>query len=274
MMDFIKQRQKRRSIPLPLSAASAYHGASRRPFGGLNANQLRLLAFLFMLLDHIWAASLLEGQFWMTCVGRLAFPIFAFQIAEGFFHTHDRRSYGQRLLLFALLSEVPFDLFYAGIPVYPFAQNVLFTLFLGLLAISAIDRARTVRTAKAVVLGLLATALCWLLSTVLFTNYGGMGVLTVIAFYLLRDFRGAWAAQVIALVLLNAVFFRGQELSLSLLGQTVVFQQQGFAVLALLPIWLYNGQKGRSSRALQYGAYAFYPVHMLLLYGLYLLMHI
>lgn len=249
-----------------IRSSAAYRGANHQLHGGLTANQLRLLAFLFMLLDHIWAASLLDGQFWMTCVGRMAFPIFAFQIAEGFFHTHNRKRYGQRLLFFALLSEVPFDLFYAGTTFYPFAQNVLFTLFLGLLAISALDHARTVRTVKAVVLGLLAVAFCCLISTVLFTNYGALGILTTLVFYLLRDFRGARLLQLVALFLLNAVFFRGQELSLTLLGQTIVFQQQGFAVFALLPIWLYRGQKGSDSCILQYAAYAFYPVHMLVLY--------
>lgn len=239
-----------------------------RPFGGINANQLRLLALGLMFLDHLWAASLLDGQFWMTCVGRMAFPIFAFQIAEGFLHTHDRKAYARRLFLFALLSEIPFNYFYAGIPLYPFDQNVMFTLLLGLLALSGIDRARRERTPKAIALGALAAVGAYLLSLICFTDCNSFGVPTIVAFYLFRNFRGARLLQLLALLALNLFLFRGQELPLELLGRTFYFQQQGFAVLALLPIWLYNGEKGRSSRALQYGAYAFYPAHMLLLCAL------
>ncbi len=233
----------------------------RKPFGGLNANQLRCLAIVFMLLDHLWA-TLVPGNFWMTCAGRRAFPIFAFQISEGFFHTRDRGRYARRLLLFALASEVPFDLMYGSTVFYPFHQNVLFTLLLGLLAVSAIDRARRERTAKAAALSALALAGILLLAAVGMVDYGWRGVLTVVAFYALRGFPAAWLAQIAAMALLNIVGFRG--LLLPLFGWEL--PAQGFAVLALLPIWLYNGEPGRKSPVLQYGFYAFYPVHMLLLY--------
>jgi len=218
----------------------------------------------FMLLDHLWA-TIVPGNFWMTCAGRLAFPIFAFQISEGFFHSHDRKRYAKRLLLSALLSEIPFDLMYGSTVFYPFHQNVLFTLLLGLLAVSAIDRARQERSAKAVTLSTLALLGILLLSIVGMVDYGWRGVLTVVAFYALRDFPGAWLAQIAAMVLLNIVGFQG--LLLPFLGWEV--PAQGFAVLALVPIWLYNGQSGRKSHALQAGFYAFYPVHMLILYLLF-----
>lgn len=233
----------------------------RKPLGGLNANQLRCLAVIFMLLDHLWA-TIVPGNFWMTCVGRLAFPIFAFQISEGFFHTHDRKRYQQRLLVFALLSEVPFDLMYGSTVFYPFHQNVLFTLLLGLLAVSSIDRARRERTAKAVVLSSLALLGILLLSVVGMVDYGWRGALTVVSFYALRGFPFAWLAQVAAMILLNIVGFQG--LLLPLFGWEI--PAQGFAVFALVPIWLYNGQLGRKNPVLQYGFYAFYPVHMLILY--------
>ena len=110
----------------------------KRPFGGISAMTLRLVAITCMLLDHLWA-TLVPGSDWMTFLGRLAFPIFAFQIAEGFFHTADVKRYAKRLLLFALLSEIPFDLIQASTVFFPFHQNVLFTLLLGLWAISALD---------------------------------------------------------------------------------------------------------------------------------------
>ena len=79
----------------------------------LSAAALHILAMAFMLLDHLWA-TLFLSQEWMTCVGRLAFPIFAFMAVEGYFHTHSFKKYAQRMLIFALLSEIPFDLMYGG----------------------------------------------------------------------------------------------------------------------------------------------------------------
>ena len=76
-------------------------GKDNRSFG-IDAGMLRLLAILFMLLDHPWA-TVVRGNLWMTCLGRLAFPIFAFQLCEGYRHTSDYRSYGMRLLVFTLL---------------------------------------------------------------------------------------------------------------------------------------------------------------------------
>ena len=115
-------------------------GKDNRSFG-IDAVSLRLLAILFMLLDHLWA-TVVPGNQWMNCVGRLAFPIFAFQLCEGYRHTSDFRRYCLRLLLFALLSEIPFNLFYAGSVLFPFHQNVMFTLLLGLLALRQADRLR------------------------------------------------------------------------------------------------------------------------------------
>ena len=239
----------------------------RKPFGGINANQLRVLAMFLMLLDHLWA-TLVPGNFWMTYLGRAAFPIFAFQISEGFFHTADRKRYAKRLFLFALLSEVPFDLIYGGTVLYPFHQNVMFTLLLGLLACCAIDRARGERTARATLRGALSVAGILLLSLIGMVDYGWKGVMTVVAFYLLRDFPFAWLAQFVALMLLNIVLFKGQ--TIPLLGWD--FPTQGFAVLALLPIWLYNGRRGGGGKTLQTAFYAFYPVHMLVLYLLFSLL--
>ena len=90
----MEQRQKTGSSPF-----------LKKPFGGISAMTLRLLAIFCMLLDHMWA-TLVPGNSWMTFLGRLAFPIFAFQISEGFLHTADVRRYARRLLLFALLLDL------------------------------------------------------------------------------------------------------------------------------------------------------------------------
>lgn len=237
-------------------------------FKFLDSNMLKLLAVCFMLSDHLWA-TIVAGNQWMNYVGRLAFPIFAFLIAEGFIHTKNYRKYLERLLIFAVISEVPFDLFYGGTYFYPFHQNVLFTLLFGLISINAISKGKAERTIKSSLVTILIVALAVLAGTLLFTDYGGKGVLTVIIFYIFRDFRGAWILQLISMALLHGVLYQGLYIPVEIFGHIIDFHTQGFAVLSLIPIWLYNGKSGFRHPVLKYGFYIFYPLHMLMLYFLF-----
>ena len=235
------------------------------PFGGLTSNMLRTIAVLLMLSDHIWATTMSFGN-WMTYIGRMAFPIFAFQIAEGFVHTSNFKKYALRLLGFAIITEIPFNLFYISRWFNPYHQNVLFTLLLGLLAIKVIDGLKKDRSKKNIGLSVLYLFLILTASVIGFVDYGHLGMLTVVMFYLMRDFPFAWLGQLVGMVLINIVFFEGLVFPVELFGKTFEIPSQGFAVFALIPIWLYGGRKGKSSKAMQYGFYAFYPAHMLILY--------
>ena len=234
----------------------------------INSNMLKILAMFFMLLDHMWA-TIVPGNQWMTMLGRLAFPIFAFLIVEGYVHTSDVKKYMKRLLLFGLISEIPFNLIMTGSIIFPFHQNVMFTLLLGLLCIRALDQYKQNRSWKTRGLTILKIFLFLLIGTIGFVDYGATGILTIIAFYLFRNFRFAWIGQLVSLVLLFIIYFKGQSIIIPLFGTEYFFPIQGFGVLALIPIWLYNGERGKKSKALQYGFYAFYPVHMLVLYLIY-----
>ncbi len=235
------------------------------PFGGLTSNMLRILAMCFMICDHLWA-KVVPGNDWMTYVGRMTFPIFAFMISEGFIHTSNLKKYIFRLLGFAVVSEIPFNLFYGGSWFYPYHQNVMFTLLLGLLAIMLIDKARKEKTKKTIIKSVLLLIPICLGAFIGFPDYGFWGFLTVVMFYLFRDFPFAWLAQLVAMVLMNLILFEGQQVPLELFGETHYIAIQGFAVFSLIPIWLYGGKKGKSSKIMQYGFYAFYPVHMILIY--------
>ena len=231
----------------------------------LNSNTLRLVAVLLMVSDHVWATAMSFGN-WMTYIGRMAFPIFAFQIAEGFVHTKNFKKYALRLLAFAVISEIPFNLFYSSRWFNPYHQNVMFTLLLGLLAIKVIDNLKKDISPKNIGKSLLWLALIAVGGTLGFVDYGFLGVLTVVMFYLCRGYRFTPVLQLIGMILINIVFFEGQVFIFDIFGKTVEIPSQGFAVFSLIPIWLYNGKKGKSSKVLQYGFYAFYPVHMLILY--------
>jgi len=235
------------------------------PFGGLRKEMLQLLAVALMLCDHIWATYMSFGN-WLTYIGRLAFPFFAFFIAEGFCRTSDVKKYALRLLGFGIISEIPFNLFYSSRTFNPYHQNVMFTLLLGLLAIMVIDRLKKDRSAKSIALSVIFLLLITVASVIGFVDYGLTGVLTVVMFYLFRDFPFAWVLQLIGMVLINIVFFEGQVIPVTLFGTYHEIPTQGFAVFSLIPIWLYGGKRFGKSKLLQYGFYAFYPVHMLILY--------
>ncbi len=237
---------------------------SRRP--DLSAASLHILAMAFMLMDHLWA-TLLPAQDWLTCVGRLAFPLFAFMAVEGYFHTRSFKNYALRLLLLAVLSEIPFNLMYAGTWFYPVHQNVIWTLLIGLLAIRLLERVHHTQPPLLFALASVGvTALAFVLGTVCMLDYYGAGVLTVLAFYFLRG-RRWWCllGQLAVLYWLNVVLLGGLMYPLRLFGTEIELCQQGLALLALIPIWLYRGRQGCHSRFFHLFCYGFYPVHMLIL---------
>lgn len=226
----------------------------------LNAVSLRYLALALMLLDHLWA-TVVPGNDWMTHLGRLAFPIFAFQAAEGYYHTSNFKQYCKRLLVFALISELPFNLMVGGSWLYPFHQNVMFTLLFGLLAIDAMEKAKAAGKWNRRILWLLAVVGYCVLGAMTMADYGMYGVMTVVLFAVSRYVPWPWVFQLAGMVWIHGCLMRGQML---LLGPWEV-PEQGLAVLALCLIWLYNGEPGPRSRGVQRFSYWFYPVHLLAL---------
>lgn len=223
---------------------------------------LHLLAMGLMLCDHICLA-LMPGRLWMTCVGRLAFPIFAFLVAEGFVRTRSRARYARRLLIFALVSEVPFDLLAAGRPVYPFHQNVLWTFLIALGCMQLLEWAKSdPRPAARLDVSAGAVLGGFLAGTAFMVDYFGPGVWTVLVFYFFRG--DGWRqrlGQLLCLLFLNGWLLAGQTVLLGGLALPI----QAFAVLALPFIWLYRGRQGPHGRAVRWLFYGFYPAHLLVL---------
>lgn len=241
---------------------------------GITSFGLHVLAMAFMLLDHLWA-TILTGQHWMTNVGRLAFPIFAFMIAEGYFRTRNLKKYMGRLFAFALITEIPFNLMTGGGLLYPYHQNVLWTFLIALLCMIGIDKTKRSNRniAVKIILIILIVFLGWIIGTITFVDYYGFGVLTVLTFYAFHQKKWwNYLAQVLILYYINVEFLGGYYFEVNLFGVTLEVVQQGLALLALPIIWLYNGERGYHKKWWQYFCYAFYPLHMMVLYLIFIFM--
>lgn len=236
---------------------------------GISSFSLHVIAMICMVCDHAWALLLPQAE-WLTCIGRIAFPIFAFAIAEGYRRTSDVKRYMQRLLISAILSEMPFNLMYGCSLFYPFHQNVLWTFLIALCAMAIMDQVRKkYRHVVSIVLCALITALSFISGYVTMADYFGPGVLTVLVFYFFSDH--TWSGrigQLVCLSWINLELLGGYYYPIHIGGFELDLIQQGFALLALIPIWFYNGEKGYHKPWFRWFCYAFYPVHMLVLYGL------
>lgn len=240
----------------------------KRKFRGISGNLLKLIAFFFMLCDDIgyifiengvlygqnamyWnmAINTPAGQKWLAVadllrhVGRLSFPIFAYFICEGFLHTKSVPKYMLRMAVFAILSEVPFDLACFGTPYYPEYQNVLFTYFIALVALYLMDQARKL----SVILQILIAAVFAYMAYLAKSDYGAVGVGLICALYLLRETKNA---KLIVGALISAVE------SMDYLC---------VSALSFIGLKFYDGTRGRIP--MKYFYYAAYPLHYLIFYA-------
>jgi len=222
----------------------------------INGSWLKIIAIVSMLIDHIAYLVLphfdlfsepvefLGEEFTIIkicrLIGRLAFPIFAFLITEGFSHTKNPKKYGINLLAFAVVSEIPYNLFLSG-KLFNFdSQNVFFTLFLGFLAIYVLDNVKIDLEKAIYIFGIIVAAM------LVKCDYGAKGVILIVFLHLLKN------QLPLASVLSYGVLSGGLA-----------------AWCAFVPINMYNGKRGFiKGNVLKYFFYAFYPVHMLILFAI------
>lgn len=207
---------------------------------GISGAVLKWIAMISMFIDHYalifmnHASDSAMYTFLRLGIGRLAFPIFAFFIAEGFVRTRNVKKYTLRLFLLALISEIPFDYAVFG-GIYWQYQNIFFTLFTGLLVLWGVRNyeGKSILQFIFIALGLVAAEF-------LYFDYGAYGITVILFMYLLRKDRIIGGIALIILLFM-----------------------QGAAPLALIPILLYNGTKGRQPKWL---FYSMYPAHLALYY--------
>ena len=216
----------------------------------LDGTQLKLIALITMVIDHI-GAFFCPHFLLLRYIGRISFPIYCYLLTEGAKYTHDMKKYLLRLGLFALISEIPFNLVRSGSLLDPSGQNVFFTLFIGMGMIYLIEHPVFNDGLPDMVYILIIIACAAGLAEFANTDYGFTGIAIIFVFYVFRD-KGGYG------MIMAAICF-------SLLNIGYGYYQW-MAIFALIPIALYDGRRGRQSRLMQYGFYAFYPAHMLIGY--------
>lgn len=219
----------------------------------MSAFMLRLTALCCMFIDHTGLA-LFPNIGFFRCIGRAAFPLYCFLIVEGCLHTRDLRAYIRRLLLLALLSEIPFDLLIFGVPACAVEQNAVFSMLFSLLTVLILEKFRR-RPVQ------LTCAAALLLVGSMFTrvSFGWLPVALSLSFLYAQRRRGAGLACAALSLLLYT-------LSLHLSGVETSWVLVSLCSLFALPlIALYNGKRGVKSPALSALFYAAYPLHMILL---------
>lgn len=222
---------------------------------GISSNMLKLIAMGAMFIDHLSYIAVPSNtpQEWMVhLIGRIAAPIFCYLIAEGHYYTSDKQKYFIRLLIFAIISHIPYILYFdLG---FFSATSVIWSLTMGLLALTGAANDRYSLPMK---IGIVAV--CCLLAYNANWNY--IGVLWIVSFGLLR---GNFRLQMLAFSAIAFIFYILP--GLVLVGPYTTYRFGTLLTVAVL--YLYNGKLGKKTAVSKWSFYWFYPFHLLLLYFL------
>ena len=211
----------------------------------MNVLILKIIALTSMIIDH-YGAIFQNGVDIYRIIGRIAFPIYAFLLVEGYTHTRNVKKYAIRLLLFAIISEVPFDLaFYNRIGFIH--QNIFFTLFIGVILMYLLDNKEKKYNFNSNLI-IIAAGFVAMISNV---DYNFIGIIYILIFYYTKDFDKLKRLKYtsVSLFVTNLLTFG--------------FGQQ-YAILALPLIYFYNGKLGPNNKFLQIFFYIAYPLHLLI----------
>lgn len=219
---------------------------------GLSTFQIKLLACLFMLIDHIGYFFFPDQMAWRA-LGRLSFPLFAFMIANGWYFTHNRKQYFWRIFIFGAVIQIPFSLF-----VNSSLFNIFFTLSFGIIAIWLWDK--TKKPALRIIYCLIPIIAAYLINA----DYGWFGVSLILACHIFYD---DFPRLSVAFILLSILRILMGYLGWMLGGDyPTIISLQPFALLSLAFIFLYDHSPGHKCRWL---FFIFYPTHLAILYLIY-----
>lgn len=226
----------------------------------MNAFSIKIIAIATMVIDHV-GVFLLPGIFELRMIGRLSFILFAWFIANGAIHSRNSFLYLKRLIILALLSQIPFLL--ARRQLYPnsIELNIFFTLSLGLSAIIILQRVKNLALKVLGVFFMIFLAEKFASGF----SYGAYGVITILLFYLFyKNLTIAAVLQAVAIFYFYSryVLLSGRPLDYFYSVHSISLIQP-LALFSLLLIGLYNRREGPKAKIL---FYLFYPLHFLIIY--------
>lgn len=233
----------------------------------MSAFVLKIIAVVTMTCDH-FSDLVFKNISFLNYIGRIAFPIFAYQISEGYIHTHNLKKYFIKLGIFALISQIPFMLFISSFS-KGFHLNIFFTLLLGLTSITIYEKLNQVKcttNSTHIILQILGICIAFVISALAsFTkcDYGYFGVLIIFFFYFFRNKRFLMNTTFIIL----AIMHYGENMLFSSMSNTYLWLTV-FTIVPLFFINLYNHKKGKDTK---YFLYIFYPLHLLIFYIIHLI---
>ena len=224
---------------------------------------LKIIAIISMVLDHIKYAIPATKCFATEYLGRISFPIFAFLISEGFIHTHSRIKYMLRMLIFAIISQIPFYIFAHYIVHSKAILNVMFTFEIALIGLYIIEYFK--RNINGIYIIFQYFIIFIVLSSILIISYyihpdyGWYGVASVWVLYIFRKSK-----------ILTTLFFSILTVLYYMSGKLDFFYNKNYfyVISSLIPLVLFLFYNGKQGRKLKYFFYIFYPVHFIILYAI------
>lgn len=217
----------------------------------------KLIAIISMFTDHI-SYVIFDNFSFLNYIGRLAFPIFAFQISQGYQYTNNYKKYFLKLFVFAIVSQIPFILF-TSVFSNSFSLNIFFTLLLGLIGIIIYDKLKNKYHYLGIYLGIFITILLGFLANLIKTDYGFYGVFIIVAFYIFKDNK---LNNLLVFIITTMIYYLQLILKNGYDYRYIILLI--FTIIPFLLITLfYNNKKGPDTK---YFLYLFYPLHLLIFY--------
>lgn len=230
---------------------------------GFDAYFLHIFAFITMFIDHLGYNIFYQYPIFRV-IGRLAFPIFAFFIAEGLNKTKNIKKYVLRMFFLCIVSEIPYNFFLRGKVMLFQYNNVMWTYLISVLGILLINKYRSIDKSQARnnLMFFVVTAICFVIGNIFNVDYDGFGCLIVFIFYFI-DSKEKYGKilQFSLFALIVSIGFT--NFTHNIFGLTIPIEY--FALFSFPLIWKYNGEQGLRNKVTKIFFYGFYPVHLLIL---------
>ncbi|MDO5331953.1 MAG: TraX family protein [Bacillota bacterium] len=238
--------------------------------GGLSSFIIRLVAYIILAGTTVLKSYFGNSIAWIEYLNWLSYPIFAFLLAEGFEQTSGKLRYFIRLLLFAIITEIPYNFLYGGQLFYARAQNGMFTLCMGYIVMCIINFVYQ-KTYNIIIAFAAMYVYGWgafYITKYFNCEFYSFGVMFVLLFYVCNQIKYPKILQIIFMVFLAAIISTDAFVSFIIGNIQYTVPYRAIAIPAMILTWFYKGKRGPNSIGMKIAMYAFYPALLAVIYGL------